>query len=745
MARASKIFREFPFGVTYQHWPDPSITEEERVKDFQRISEYGLNHVWLSLHWAKVEKKPGEYDFSDIDERVRIAKSHGLKVHLVLEGYRGGEEGPPPTWFLKTYKDIYVKHDSEQATSMICQNHPAIRESVRKFFENVAEHFKDENAILLYNIYWEPNVWGPVFTCKCKYSMKEYVEWLKSKYGSLENLRKAWSSPNIEDWNDIIEFKPEMGLGFPYRTPILDWRYFCFHNFANIIKLGAEAIKSKDPNRPVLCHPVLSMIPFDYSVMGGVDDWLLAKSVDILATSYYPTILTNRGPLKPEIDGWLWAEMLDALRCAAKEKPFYIAELQTHYRSRYHAVDRLSPGHLSLLCWMSIAYGAKGITMWKWRPFLRGLQLSGRGLTTFNGTPNERAEAVKKIGCILKKYSHLFLDMEPIKAEVAILFNPMIYVKLLYITGMPEMVEYAITSINGFYKALWESHIPTDFLRPEDIREGKLASYKILYMPFAISLDKDVAKKIIEFVYNGGFVVADTPCALTDDFEYDGYKVMPGAGLDELFKCRETDVFSGLDNAPAKAIYLEKQTSNPGITIHMTASHSALPDIEAGSTLYGSLYKEKLEVLAGAKILGTFEDGSPAIIESSHGKGEAIFIGTCLGRSYFKYNQENCRRVITGFSKWAGATKPVEILEIYGSRAIDLRLHNYEKDKILFVSNLSENQVSAKLGIKLPEGEYSCLNLIENTDIPIFYENGTLRIKSDMPPLGIKIYYIKRR
>jgi beta-galactosidase len=625
---------------------------------------------------------------------------------------------------------------------MICQNHPAVKEGVRKFFENTAEYFKDEDAILLYNMYWEPNVWGPAFTCKCEYTMKEYVKWLKAKYGSLEKLQKAWSLP-IEDWDDIVEFKPEMGLGFPYRTAILDWRSFCFYNFANIIKEGTEAIKRKDPNHPVLSHPVLSMVPFSYTVMSGTDDWLLAKSVDILGTSYYPTIPTNRGPLKPETEGWLYAEMLDALRCAAQEKPFYIAELQTHYRSRYHPLDRFSPEDLSLLCWMSVAYGAKGITMWKWRPFLRGLQLSGRGLTSFDGIPNERAEAVSKVGAILKKHSRLFLDMEPAKAEAAILFNPMTYVKLIYITQVPEMIEYAITSINGFYKALWESNAPVDFIRPEDIREGKLNNYKILYMPFAINLDKDLAEKIIDFVHRGGFVVADSPCALTDDFEYAGYKVMPGAGLDELFRCREIDLFSGLDNAPSKTIYLEKEVPDSGITINITASHPALRDIEVGSTLHGSLYKEKLKVLPGGEILGTFEDGSPAIIASSYGKGGAIFAGTCLGRSYFKYNEETCRKIITGVLKWAGVMRPVEIMEAYGGKTINLRLHNYEKDKILFVLNLSKKHASLKLGLRLPGGKYSCSSLMENVEVPVSYENGFLTIKSDVPSLDVKIYYVK--
>ncbi|MCD6444394.1 beta-galactosidase [Candidatus Bathyarchaeota archaeon] len=736
-----KCFRTFPFGVTYQHWRDPSITGDEWDRDFRTISEYKLNHVWLAVHWAKVEKTPGRYDFSEIDYMVELAKKYGLKVHLVLEGYRGGEEGPPPTWLLRKHRDVYVEEGidwGETEAKRICPNHPAVKEGIRRFFEAVAEHFRDEDAILLYNIYWEPN-----FVCRCKYTMMEYVKWLKRKYGTIERLREVWMSPNIEDWEDIVEFKHRIGLGFPYATPILDWRAFCLYNVANIIREGAETLKSKDPNHPVLCHPVLSMVNSGYSVSVGVDDWLIARSVDILGTSFYPTIPMGRGPLKPAVDGWLWAEILDSLRSAAGEKPLFIAELQTHYRSRYHPLDRVSPSQLQMLCWLCIAHGAKGITMWKWRPFLRGLQLSGRGLTLYDGTPTGRAEAAKKVGEVLEKYSDIFLEMSPVKAEAAILFNPMAYIKLLHLSQKPGSVEYCVSDIGGFYKALWESHIPVDFIRPEDIEVGRLKGYKLLYMPFTICLDKSVAEKLFEFARNGGFIVADSPCAITDDFEVECYKVVPGAGLDKLFRCREVDLYAGLDSAPDPTPYRKKQAGS-GIRIRTTVTHPALPNIEIGSTFSGSLYKEKLEVLPEGEVLGVFEDGSPAMIASSHGKGGAVFIGTCIGRSYLRYGEEGVRRLIAGFAKWAGVVKPVKLLELRGG-PIDLTVHNYADDKILFAINLGTQTLVAKLGVRTTNEAFRCLSLLEDKEIPVEYEVGMLTFRTCIPPNGVGIYRISRR
>lgn len=734
--------RKFPFGVTYQHWPDPSITKEERVKDLQNIAEYELNHVWYALHWAKVEKEQGKYDFDEIDERIKLAKNCGLKVHLVLEGYRGGEEGYPPTWLLRNKDDIYVKWNGESTDTMaprkICLNHPVVRERVKKFFEAVGEHFAKEDAILLYNIHWEPG-----FICKCDNTMIEYVKWLKTKYGSIENFKKAWSAPNVDKWEDIVDCKIRFGLGFPYATSTLDWGQFCLWNLANIIKDGADALRSKDTKHPVLTHPVLSMIPSPYLVSNGVDDWLLAKSVDILGTSLYPTIPWGRGPLVPSTQGWFWAQILDDLRCAAGEKPFYIAELQTHYRSRYHPTDRMSPEQLSMIIWMCVAHGAKGITMWKWRPFLRGFQLSGRGITHHDGTPTDRAEIVKKIGAVLRKNSEIFLGMKTTRSEVAILFNPIIFLKLISLLYKPESVEYSATSLYGFYKALWENQIPVDFIRNEDIRSGKLTQYKVLFMPFALSLDNDIAEKLVSYVQNGGVLVADSPCAVTDDFENNCYQIMPGAGLDKLFKCKEIDLHGGQDVSPSQSVYSSGEASGSGIALHITDPGSSLPGILPETSFSGSLYEEELQVLPGGKIVGTFDNGLPAIVSSVYGNGSTIFVGTCLGRSYFKYSEEQIKRIIASIVKFGGVTKHVEVTPNKKDKPFDVVLHEHGNEKIIFLINLNNEPVTFKVSIKLSESKFSCIELINDQNIQTVYHDGLLNFITSMQSLETNIFLIK--
>lgn len=114
-----------------------------------------------------------------------------------------------------------------------------------------------------------------------------------------------------------------------------------------------------------------------------------------------------------------------------------------------------------------------------------------------------------------------------------------------------------------------------------------------------------------------------------------------------------------------------------------------------------------------------------------------------MGRSFFKYNEENTRRLISGFASWAGVVRPVEVLEIYGGGPLDLTLHDYDGEKILFAINLGGKRSLSKLGVRFPKNRYSCSSLIDATEIPIRYENDILAIKADIPPLATKIFYLK--
>src|SRR6185295_13945808 len=102
---------------------------------------------------------------------------------------------------------------------------------------------------------------------------------------------------------------------------------------------------------------------------------------------------------------------------------------------------------------------------------------------------------------------------------------------------------------------------------------------------------------------NGGALVSEARAAWNDEHGR-AKEIIPGFGLNEVCGCRETRV----------------QQTVSGKTEITTA----------GGKIRGALYEEVLSTTTG-KVVGTFPDGSPAIVDSSFGKGKMMAIGTFLG------------------------------------------------------------------------------------------------------------------
>jgi hypothetical protein len=85
--------------------------------------------------------------------------------------------------------------------------------------------------------------------------------------------------------------------------------------------------------------------------------------------------------------------------------------------------------------------------------------------------------------------------------------------------------------------------------------------------------------------------------------------MVPGNGLDELFGCERFDV--------------------------RTMPKALMPRLRVGGLEFTTrMHKEVLTPRPGAKVLGKFSTGEPAIVENKLGKGRAIYIGSNPFLSY---------------------------------------------------------------------------------------------------------------
>jgi beta-galactosidase len=704
----------FPMSVWYGPGRvTPKLPVKTWKRDVANIKKLGFNTIRGWVNWGYVEPERGKFNFEEIDLLMDLAEKNNLKV--ILQTY----VEYAPDWLNHRYPDARFVTESghvisSQCSPGVCTDHPEVKKDAQNFLTSVASHVKDKPAFYGWDVWSEPHtiqwVYQPHIThamfCYCPYTIREFREWLKQKYGTIKALNDAWSR-SFNNW-DMVE--PPRYVVLHFARDYIDWELFCVDRLANILKWKVEALKKGAPNHVVSSHAGISSI-IEGPLSGAPDDWRMAKQVDVWGTSSYP----KHGSM--HIDYAQMGAGMDATRSASSSrgKPFWIGEHQCG-----HGVAGLKLGEpvtgedIRMWTWSIISRGAKGINYYHWYPMRWGFESTGYGMANLDGTPSSRAKSTGEMARAIDKYADLFLDGQPAKAEVAILYN--ILSQIMLLICFEKKTFYPTASLIGVYRALVERSIPTDFVNLDDIIEGKLKKYKLLFMPFSLMISRDVCKKVIEFVENGGTVVADARCAWNEDTGWSAEEI-PGFGLSKVFGCREA---------------WSRSRKKPEIRI--TEKNPAIPLLSAGDTLAGTFWEEALEVLPGGKVIAKFPDGSPAIVVNKYGKGKAVFVGTCLGMAYEKYRDVNAGKLLKGFADWVGISPPVEVSNVSEDQLIEARLLEGSGFKVLFGFNHGGKAAAPKFRIKLPTGKYAAYDIIGEKTVPCEYKEGALALTRKLAP-----------
>ncbi|MCE9592502.1 MAG: beta-galactosidase trimerization domain-containing protein [Planctomycetes bacterium] len=172
----------------------------------------------------------------------------------------------------------------------------------------------------------------------------------------------------------------------------------------------------------------------------------------------------------------------------------------------------------------------------------------------------------------------------------------------------------------SLYIAARHQQLQLDIVDEEDALKGTLKGCKVLYLADA-NISRAASKVIAGWVRDGGRVFASVGAGMYDEYNE------PNKTLQELFGVKHTDV-QFKSNIP---IHFEKQDLPFAEQIDAVTWKSPAGDKKV--PVYGAA---SVFTAAGAEVIGTFSDGSPAVTINKPGKGEAMFCGFPVGLSYFK-------------------------------------------------------------------------------------------------------------
>ena len=654
-------------------------------RDLDQIKAVGFNTVKCWVDWATAEPTRGEFQFQNLDLLMRLAQERGLRV--VVQIYLDSA----PDWVGEEYPDgRFVDRSgaiiTSQAAPGFCIDHAGVRGEIVKFLEALSAEANKFSALYGWDVWSEPHVinWAEFSYlnnaefCFCASSQARFREWLEKKYGTLEALNAAWYR-RFERWEQVEPPRASTILSY---TDYLDWRAFIDDKLAGDLRTRVEAIRSADHTQAITSHaagPALFTSPSDG--YGEPDDFKMSESADFFGTSLYPKHSESVRPWSYQ----MLAAGLDFTRSAGHSsgKGFWIGELQAGQGATGMRIAEPVDAHdEEFWMWKVLSHGAREISIYAWYPMNSGYESNGYGLINLDGTLTPRARAAGKVAQQIAQSGGDLLASEPARAQVAVLFNRLSYMVGGAESSLSKLGNATGDSLEGVHRAFFEEQIPVDFVHPMDVVGDKLSPYKILFLPFPVMLSKNVAEGVTRFIHNGGWVVAEARLAWNDERGFSSDEI-PGMGLAAVFGAREK-VIRPLDRPE---VILE---ANPG-----------LPGWTAGLRAEAAAFEEELEPLPGARVLGRFGDGAPAIVEHNYGKGKAILVGSYLAMAYERQHNQAAKQVLLSLARAAGVAPEVAVS---GENTSQVEVRRLEGDnfQFLFAFNHSDHPAEARIAVRVP-------------------------------------------
>lgn len=576
-----------PYGVVYLVLPEQ--TTATRRRDLTNIKKLGFNLVVL---WPPVSRwdadPPGGLAFDSVDEVMHICAEVGLKAILELQGQDYNHEALPETL------EFMRKTGGEQAEDVPPLNHPEVRRLICDYMKAVAEHFKDHPALLAYDIFNEVH-----YTAVDEWTIKEFVNFLKHEYADIQALNRKWAT-FFPDFDTIADWVPRLRVRtWSSGVAARDWYRFRPYNFAQRLHEWGAAIREVHPEALILADILgCNTMHNRDGGYGGATDWATAKAVDVYGLSCWANMFNPRWWLK---DCYAWPHMWRQQLSAGQGKQIIISELMTPNRSMFPEEHSSMSDHLRLWGHQAFFNGVKGVIYWKYRPFIRGVQVAGRGLTDYEGNPNEFAEQASVVADFVRRHADDLAGTVPDDSGCAILFDQNTQDLYQAIQSWDE--EFYTDAHRGFFRGFWRNGVSPSFLTPEDIWGGVRDRVKVMAVPCNVCVAAATAEALIAFVKRGGRLLTEGRFGLLDE---DGnlYPRVPGAGMRDAFGAGE-----------------RKLLSDAGDTIPLAGGDMDLPD-----------YLQELALDDGVQVPLRTSADRPALVIAKCGDGLYVHVPFLLGR-----------------------------------------------------------------------------------------------------------------
>lgn len=599
-------YKSFLFGVDYypEHWAEMMWEQDAR-----RMKECGVNVARIGeFAWALMEREEGKFDFALFDRAISVLAKYDIKVIF------GTPTATPPKWLTRKYPEVLYAFDdrrlaNDQSRRHYNYNSPVYRKYSRKIVEELAKHYRDNPNIIGWQIDNEFNNENPEAWSES--DRTAFRVWLKNKYKNLDDLNERWGtivwSQLYTDWEQIdLPFKTT-SLHNP--SLMLDYRRFISDSVESYMQEQIDILRKYRPNDFITQNGAFKNINY----------YKFSRNTDIHSSANYP--LFNDNPQ------YSTGASLTFHRSVLGK--FMIMEQQTGAGGQTYLLRRPRPGEMRLWTMQSIAHGADGIVHFRWRTARKGIEEYWEGVLDQDDVPRARYEDFRKEGAEIGKISREIFDSK-INSEIAVIKD--------YDNEWAYAHQYLTNEVqtgwayNDLFRAASEQKFNIDFIPPTQ----DFSRYKIIFAPYQLIMDEQLAAKMKTFVAGGGILIMTAHSAVKNRDNTMTNQTLPIMGMRELFGV-EIDSFQTYQ-PPSKDKNAIRFTDNTVIPVNV----------------FADMLKTK-----GAKTVAVWDrdflKSVPAVTENSVGKGKAVYYGSFLNEDAARYllkrysASQSLKPLFTGF------------------------------------------------------------------------------------------------
>ncbi len=606
------IYKHMLLGTAYypEHW-DASLWED----DILRMKEHGINMLRIGdFAWGKFEPTEGEYHIGYFDDFLGLCEKHKMEVIMCTP------TAAPPMWLIDTYPEV-LNCDIEGNPYYGPRRHynynsPVYRRLCERLVEELAKHYSKWDIIIGWQIDNELNCDLSEFYSEADH--KAYREYLKDKFGSLEQLNDAmgltfWSG-EYSDWKQVTLNRKCVGGAVNPHLALEEKRFFS----ESAISFCAFQVKilKKYLSEEVFITTNGLFPNLDYNK-------LMECGLNFITFDSYPNFAfdVNRPEGMPDdLKDRKWSWNLQWTRSVSPV--FGIMEQQAGANgwSTRMETPMPRPGQMKLWVMQSIAHGADLVAFFRWRTSPIGCEIYWHGLNDYSNMDNRRLGELKEISHVIEQLHEV--QGTRYRAKMAVLKD---YTNVWDAGSDCWHQRIDVHSDNSWFVAAQKTHTPCDFfyLRSETTLE-ELKKYELLVYPHPAIMKPYVSQLLKEYVEAGGILVFGARTGYKDEFGRCPMRPMPGLISDwSGIEVTDYTLIGKKDNQ--YVVWADE-------TIEAPVFHEIL-----------KMTDKETQILAHFD--GNYYKDEPALSYKALGKGSVYYLGACFSVEMVKKILEHTSQI----------------------------------------------------------------------------------------------------